>query len=122
MGLNKMNKCTRKSNIKQCYKGMHNIREWLIWTYVKSEMQLWQTRGSLFLIYVLLVVFHLSSLHLKNKRKDSCHMKWKQQMERIKNFRILTGVVPITMVSQASKIWKIYVRLTNLSPPLVKRA
>ena len=53
--------------IKQCRYGMHNIREWLIWTYVKREMQLWQTMGSLFLIYVLLVVFHLSSLHLKTK-------------------------------------------------------
>ena len=62
-------------------------------------------------------------------------MKWKQQktianlrihvereMEGIKNFRILTRVMPITMASQASKIWKIYVRLTNLYPPLVKRA
>ena len=39
-----------------------------------------------------------------------------REMERIKNFRILTGVMPITMASQASKIWKIYVRLTNLSP------
>jgi len=28
--VNKMNKCTRKSNIKQCYYGMDNIREWLI--------------------------------------------------------------------------------------------
>ena len=45
-----------------------------------------------------------------------------REMERIKNFRILTGVVPITIASQASKIWKICVRLTNLSPPLVKRA
>ena len=34
MGLNKMNKCTRKSNIKQCYYGMHNIKEWLIWQWL----------------------------------------------------------------------------------------
>ena len=33
-GLNKMNKCTTKSNIKQCYYGMHNIREWLIWQWL----------------------------------------------------------------------------------------
>ena len=45
-----------------------------------------------------------------------------REMERIKNFGILTGVVPITMASQASKIWKRCVRLTNISPPLVKRA
>ena len=45
-----------------------------------------------------------------------------REMERIKNFRILTGVVPITMASYASNIWKICVRPTNLSPPLVKRA
>ena len=44
-----------------------------------------------------------------------------REMERIQNIRILTGVVPITMASYASKIWKICVRFTNLSPPLVKR-
>ena len=45
-----------------------------------------------------------------------------REIERIKNFRVLTGVVPISIASQASKIWKICVRLTNLSAPLVKRA
>lgn len=42
-----------------------------------------------------------------------------RQMERIKNFRIVQGVVPITMANQMSKIWKTCVRLTNLQPPLV---
>lgn len=44
-----------------------------------------------------------------------------RQMERIKNFKILQGVMPITMSYQASKIWKLCVRLTNLQPPLVSR-
>ena len=110
----------------------HIIREWLIWTYVKREMQLWQTMGSLFLIYVLRVVFHLSSLHFKKTKKRfpsheveatktiaNLRIHVEREMERIKNFWILTGVMPITMASYASKIWKICVRLTNLSPPLV---
>lgn len=42
-----------------------------------------------------------------------------REMERIKNFRIIQGIMPITMASQASKIWKLCVRLTNLLPPLV---
>lgn len=42
-----------------------------------------------------------------------------RQMERIKNFRILQGVMPITMSHQATKIWKTCTRLTNLQPPLV---
>ena len=42
-----------------------------------------------------------------------------RQMERIKNFRILQGTMPITMSTQVSKIWKLCVRLTNLQPPLV---
>ncbi|KAK3083832.1 hypothetical protein FSP39_003835 [Pinctada imbricata] len=42
-----------------------------------------------------------------------------RQMERIKNFRILQGVMPISMASQSSKIWKLCTRLTNLQPPLV---
>jgi len=39
-------------------------------------------------------------------------------MKRIKKFRVLTGVMPITMASQATNLSP----LTNLSPPLVKRA
>lgn len=42
-----------------------------------------------------------------------------REMERIKNFRILQGVMPISMAGQASKIWKLCTRLTNLQPPLV---
>lgn len=42
-----------------------------------------------------------------------------RQMERIKNFKILQGIMPITMAPQVSKIWKICVRLTNLQPQLV---
>lgn len=44
-----------------------------------------------------------------------------REMERIKNFRIVQGTMPITMSSQATKIWKTCVRLTNLLPPLVPR-
>lgn len=44
-----------------------------------------------------------------------------REMERIKNFRILQGIMPITMAPQSSKIWKLCVRLTNLQPPLVLR-
>jgi len=33
-----------------------------------------------------------------------------REMERRKNFRVLTRVVPITMASHAAKIWKICVR------------
>ena len=44
-----------------------------------------------------------------------------REMERIKNFRILQGIMPITMAPQSTKIWKLCVRLTNLQPPLVLR-
>lgn len=42
-------------------------------------------------------------------------------IERVKNFRILQGVMPITMSRQASEIWKICASLANLQPPLVKK-
>jgi hypothetical protein len=42
-----------------------------------------------------------------------------RQMERIKNFRIVQGVMPITMSTRASKVWKLCTKLTNLQPPLV---
>ena len=41
-----------------------------------------------------------------------------REMKGIKNVRVLTGVMPITMASQARNLSP----LTNLSPPLVKRA
>ncbi|XP_033753600.1 uncharacterized protein LOC117336915 [Pecten maximus] len=44
-----------------------------------------------------------------------------RQMERIKNFRILQTNIPITMAPQASTIWKVCVKLTNLQPPLIKK-
>lgn len=40
-------------------------------------------------------------------------------IQRIKTFRILQGVMPITLSRQASQIWQICVYLTNLQPPLV---
>ena len=39
---------------------------------------------------------------------------------RVKNFKILQVVMPITMSQQASQIWKICAALTNLQPGLVK--
>ena len=39
---------------------------------------------------------------------------------RVKNFKILQGVMPITLSQQASQIWKICAALTNLQPRLVK--
>ena len=40
-------------------------------------------------------------------------------MERVKNFRILSGVIPITLSKRVSKILKICVDLSNLQFPLV---
>ena len=42
-------------------------------------------------------------------------------IERIKNFRIMQGIMPITLSQQVSQIWKICAALTNLQPPLVKK-
>lgn len=42
-----------------------------------------------------------------------------REMERIKNFNIVQGTMPITMSAQVTKIWKICASLTNLLPPLV---
>ncbi|XP_056000001.1 uncharacterized protein LOC130048037 [Ostrea edulis] len=41
--------------------------------------------------------------------------------ERVKNFRILQGTMPITLSKVASKTFKICVALSNLQPPLVLR-
>lgn len=40
-------------------------------------------------------------------------------IERVKNFRILQGNMPITLSQQASNIWKICVQCSNLQPPLI---
>ncbi|XP_046550060.1 uncharacterized protein LOC124259883 [Haliotis rubra] len=53
------------------------------------------------------------------KKIASLRIHVERQMERIKNFRILQGTIPITMASQVTKIWHICVCLTNLQPPLV---
>lgn len=55
----------------------------------------------------------------KTKDIANARIHVEREMERIKNFRILQGVMPISMAKRASKVWKICVRLTNLQPPLV---
>ena len=40
-------------------------------------------------------------------------------IERVNNFRILQGNMPITLSQQASDIWKICVQCSNLQPPLI---
>lgn len=56
-----------------------------------------------------------------NITKDIANLRIhvERQMERIKNFCILSGVMPITMAKQASKVWKLCARLTSLHPALV---
>lgn len=49
-----------------------------------------------------------------------CRIHVERQMERIKNFRILQGNIPISMAPRVSKVFKICTYLTNLQPPLVQ--
>ena len=55
------------------------------------------------------------------KTKDIANLRIhvEREMERIKNFRILQGIMPITMAPRATSVWKICVYLTALLPPLV---
>lgn len=55
----------------------------------------------------------------ETRRIANLRIDVERAMERVKNFRILQGTMPITMASQASKIWKICVGLSNLQPPLI---
>lgn len=49
----------------------------------------------------------------------SARIHAERQMERIKSLRIVQCVIPITMSSQAYKVWRICIMLTILQPPLV---
>ncbi|KAL5010708.1 hypothetical protein ScPMuIL_013013 [Solemya velum] len=61
-----------------------------------------------------------SAREVQNTREiANARIHVERQMERIKNFRIVQGVMPITMSRQASKVWKLCAKLTNLQPPLV---
>ncbi|XP_041377798.1 uncharacterized protein LOC121390126 [Gigantopelta aegis] len=55
----------------------------------------------------------------ETRRIANLRIDVERAMERVKNFRILQGVIPITLAHQATKIWKICVGLSNLLPPLV---
>ena len=41
------------------------------------------------------------------------------RIERIKNYRILQGIIPNTLHSQMDQVWFICSILTNFLPPLV---
>lgn len=55
----------------------------------------------------------------KTKDIANSRIHVEREMERIKKFRILQGIMPITMAPRVSSIWKICVGLTALLPPLV---
>jgi hypothetical protein len=57
----------------------------------------------------------------KTKSIANLRIHVEREMERIKNFRILQGNMPITMSEKVSGIWKVCVYLTNLLPPLVNK-
>lgn len=55
----------------------------------------------------------------ETRRIANLRIDVERAMERVKNFRILQGVLPINLSPQATNIWKICVSLSNLLPPLV---
>ena len=55
----------------------------------------------------------------ETRRIANLRIDVERAVERVKNFRILQGVLPITLAHQATNIWKICVCLSNLLPPLV---
>jgi hypothetical protein len=54
----------------------------------------------------------------KTRRIANLRMHVERHMERVKNFRILQGVMPITMSKNVTKIWRLCNALTSLQPPL----
>ena len=63
--------------------------------------------------------FTKREVHL-TKDIASLRIHVEREMERIKNFRILQGNIPITQGRHISKLFKICTYLTNLWPPLVQ--
>lgn len=55
----------------------------------------------------------------ETRRIANLRIHVERAMERVKNFRIIQGVMPITLARKASKTWKLCCGLLNLQPPLV---
>lgn len=55
----------------------------------------------------------------ETRRIANLRIHIERAIERVKNFRILQGNIPITLAGQASKVWKLCSRFSNLQPPLV---
>ena len=55
----------------------------------------------------------------ETRRIANLRIHVERAMERVKNFRIIQGVMPITLARKASKTWKLCCGLSNLQPPLV---
>ncbi|XP_046364948.2 uncharacterized protein LOC124141094 [Haliotis rufescens] len=54
----------------------------------------------------------------QTRRIANLRIHVERHMERVKNFRILQGIIPITISKSVNKIWKICNALTTLLPPL----
>lgn len=57
---------------------------------------------------------------IETRRIASVHIHVERAIERIKNYRILQGVIPISAHAQLDHIWFICSVLTNFLPPLVQ--
>jgi len=55
----------------------------------------------------------------ETRRIANVRIDIERAIERVKNFRILQGVMPINMLHQGTDILKICAGLSNLLPPLV---
>jgi len=54
------------------------------------------------------------------RRVASARIHVERKMEQIKNFRILQGILPLSLSGVADSIFFVCSALTNLLPPLVK--
>lgn len=57
----------------------------------------------------------------QTRRIANLRIHVERAMERIKNFRIIQGVMPISMSERVSKIVFVVCALCNLLPPLIQQ-
>ena len=57
---------------------------------------------------------------METRRIASVRIHVERAIERIKNYRVLQGVIPIVLHAQLDQIWFICCVLTNFLPPLIQ--
>ena len=98
------------------------MQSWLIKDSFISKLILIKKKVQNWTVHHLKPNANLQKKKYKNTRRiASARIHMERKMEQIKKFRLLQGIIPLTLAPIANELFFVCAALTNLLPPLVNQ-